>query len=109
MRTGSMPIEGIEWIMVVGVVLAMLLWSPERIPEIARSIGRFLREVQRARAELDSYAREALSPGVESIKSADRELVEAARKLGIATEGLRRDEIVALINKALGSGEASSK
>jgi len=68
-----------------------------------------LREVQRARAELDSYAREALSPGVESIKSADRELVEAARKLGIATEGLRRDEIVALINKALGSGEASSK
>jgi len=31
----------------------------------------------------------------------DKQLIEAARKLNIATEGLRKEEIIALINKRL--------
>jgi Sec-independent protein translocase protein TatA len=104
-----LPIEGVEWVVVLGVVLAMLLWSPERIPEIARSVGRFVREMQKARSEVNSYVSEALKPGIEGLESTDRQLIEAARKLGIVTEGMRRDEIIAMINKALGGGQDAPK
>jgi Sec-independent protein translocase protein TatA len=102
-----MPIEGIEWVMVIGVVLVMILWNPEKIPEIARALGRFMNEIQKARMEADRYVKELIKPGVEAVDIADRQLIEAARKLNIVTEGLRKEEIVSLINEKLG-GAASS-
>ncbi|MEM0481509.1 MAG: twin-arginine translocase TatA/TatE family subunit [Nitrososphaerota archaeon] len=102
-----MPIEGIEWVMVLSIVLVMILWNPEKIPEIARAIGRFMNEIQKTRMEAHRYVREFIKPGVEVADMADRQLIEAARKLDIVTEGLRKEEIVSLINKKL-EGVASS-
>ncbi len=102
-----MPIEGIEWVMVLGVVLVMIFWSPEKIPEIARAIGRFMNEVQKTRMEADRYVKELIKPGVEAVDMADKQLIEAARKLNIVTEGLKKEEIVSLINKKL-DGAGSS-
>ncbi|MCS7145708.1 MAG: twin-arginine translocase TatA/TatE family subunit [Nitrososphaerota archaeon] len=101
-----MPVEGIEWVVVLGVVLVMLLWSPEKIPEFARAVGRFVNELQRTRAEADRYVSDFLQPIMGAADSADRQLIEVARRLNIVTEGLKKDEIVALINKKL-EGAAS--
>ncbi|GBC71273.1 hypothetical protein HRbin02_01053 [Candidatus Calditenuaceae archaeon HR02] len=102
-----MPIEGIEWVMVLGVVLIMIFWSPEKIPEIARAIGRFVNEIQKAQMEADRYVKELIKPGVEAVDMADRQLIEAAGKLDIVTEGLKKEEIISLINKRL-EGAASN-
>ncbi len=99
----GLPVEGIEWIIVIGVVLAMLLWSPEKIPEMARAFGKFMREVQKTRMEADKYVKEIIQPSVEAAEIADRQLIEVARSLDIATAGLRRDEIIALIKRRLES------
>lgn len=96
-----MPIEGIEWVVVLGVALAMILWTPERIPDIARAIGRFFSELQKARVEADRYVSDFLKPLDEAARMSDWQLIEAARRLDIVTDGLRRDEIVTLINKKL--------
>jgi len=96
-----LPIEGVEWVIVAGVLLMVLLWDPERIPELARTMRRFMSEVQRMRSEAEEYLSEAIKPAEESAVSSDRQILEAARRLGIATEGLRRDEIIERINKRL--------
>jgi len=96
-----MPIEGIEWVMVLGVVLVMIFWSPDKIPELARAFGRFMNELQKTRIEADKYVNDLLRPGVEAVGMVYKQLIEAARKLNIATEGLRKEEIIALINKRL--------
>ena len=33
-------IEGIEWIVLLGVVMLLLFFGPTKIPELARGIGR---------------------------------------------------------------------
>lgn len=96
-----MPVEGIEWIVVLGLVLTMFLWSPEKIPEMARAFGRFMRELQKTRMEADRYVSELVQPSVEAMGVADKQLIEIARRLDITTEGLKKDEIIAMIKSRL--------
>ncbi len=81
-------ITGWEWIVVLAIVAALILWGPKKLPELARSIGEARKEFQKASKEVT----QPLSTTVTE-QSSDDLLIETARKLGIATEGKTREQI----------------
>jgi len=77
-------------LVVIGVVLVVIfLWGPQKIPEIARAIGRARREFEQASREISA----GISSEVQTPKSGDQLLLETARRLGISTDGKTREEI----------------
>ena len=98
-----MALAGWEWIVIAGVLIVFFLWGPNKIPDLARAIGRARGEFERASKELTnpleapmsgSVPGTASAPGVTpSMTGADDTLIATAKKLGIATEGKTRDEI----------------
>lgn len=76
-------------LLLVGViVVVLLLWGPQKIPELARSIGRARREFDDASKGIVSQMSETPT----STPSPDS-LVETARRLGIDSQGKTRQEI----------------
>ncbi len=102
-----MALDPLELI-VIGVVLVVIfLWGPQKIPEIARAIGRARREFDQASKELSGTlassgtlaasgaptAGGTLAAESQPMKSGDELLIETARKLGIPTTGKTREQI----------------
>ncbi len=102
-----MALDPLELI-VIGVVLVVIfLWGPQKIPEIARAIGRARREFDQASKELSGTlassgtlaasgaptAGGTLTAESQPMKSGDELLIETARKLGIPTTGKTREQI----------------
>jgi len=73
----------------------ILIWGPQKIPELARSIGR-------ARKEFDDASKGLTNPlsSAPPSASASDPLTDTAHKLGISTEGKTRQEISDEIVKA---------
>ncbi len=46
-------IEGIEWIILLIIVAVLLLFGPQKLPELARGVGRALGEFRRGRMEIE--------------------------------------------------------
>ena len=71
-------IGGIEFAAIV--VLALLLLGPDKIPQVARTIGRFMREFKKYQAMMESTFRAEmlLSEQEEAAKKADARKVKAA-------------------------------
>ena len=94
-----MALAGWEWIVIAGVLIVFFLWGPNKIPDLARAIGRARGEFERASKELTNPLEAPVSgsssaPGpAPSMTGADDTLVATAKKLGIVTEGKTRDEI----------------
>ncbi len=65
-----MALVGYEWLIVLGILLVVFLWGPQKLPELARSIGL-------AKKEFDKAAKEASSPGQHS----DREYARRYRPI----------------------------
>jgi sec-independent protein translocase protein TatA len=82
-------------LIVIGVVLVVIfLWGPQKIPEIAKAIGRARREFDQASKELSGTLASTGTLLAESpTKSGDELLIETARKLGISTTGKTREQI----------------
>ncbi len=84
-------------LLILGVLAVILIWGPQKIPELARSIGR-------ARKEFDDASKGLTQPTSSSltVPSSDS-LIDTAHKLGIDTQGKTRqeisDEIVKLAQK----------
>ncbi len=73
--------DPLQWIVIGVVVVAIFLWGPSKIPEIARAVGR-------ARKEFTQGLNETPSPSPEpEAKSPDQTLLDTSRQLGIQTEG----------------------
>ena len=87
--------DPLQWIVIGVIVVAIFLWGPEKIPELARGLGKARGEFDRASREFQASAAAAAEPTAP--KSADQVLVETARELGIATEGKTREQISAEI------------
>lgn len=85
-------------LLILGVLAVILIWGPQKIPELARSIGK-------ARKEFDDASKGLVQPPSSSSTtgSTPDSLIDTAQKLGISTQGKTRqeisDEIVRLAQK----------
>ena len=98
-------LDGLDWIIVGVIAIVIIMWGPQKIPEFARSLGRAKGEFDKAQKEFanaaltteptTATANVALAaPKLSStIKTKDEMLLEAAQKLGIATDGKTRQQI----------------
>jgi sec-independent protein translocase protein TatA len=129
-----MALDPLELATIAGVIIVLFIWGPQKIPELARMIGRARREFDNATREFQNAAnsiqsgtnplfaslaspqpaqpqvRSALPPASapsEPAKTGDQLLIEAARKLGIPTQGKTREQIqVEIIALAQGKPDA---
>jgi sec-independent protein translocase protein TatA len=91
-RANGLALMDISWVIVLAIIVILLLWGPQKLPEFARSIGQ-------ARREIETAYKEVQNPNAAPRVAETDPLVETAKKLGISTEGKTRaqisDEIVA--------------
>jgi sec-independent protein translocase protein TatA len=85
-------------LLILGVLAVILIWGPQKIPELARSIGK-------ARKEFDDASKGLVQPisSPSTATTTPDSLIDTAQKLGISTQGKTRqeisDEIVRLAQK----------
>lgn len=88
--------DPLQWVIIGIIVIAIFLWGPQKIPELARGLGRARREFEQASREVQgSMPGGSSTPEVP--KTADQVLLDTARQLGISTEGKTREQISAEI------------
>ena len=84
-----MALVGPELLIAVGVLLVVFLWGPQKLPELAKSVGLAKKEFEKAAKEMSSTATGTTStPNVEPDA-----LIVAANSLGITTLGKTKEEI----------------
>jgi len=84
-----LALVGYEWLIVLGILLVVFLWGPQKLPELARSIGLAKKEFDKATKEASS----AVTTASTSTPPATDPLITAAKNLGILTEGKTKEEI----------------
>lgn len=100
--------DPIQWVVIGVVIIALFLWGPQKIPDLARALGRARKEFDNASKEMNDAMSGKVPPSATSPtstpapeKSGDQILIETARQLGISTEGKTRDQISAeILSKA---------
>ena len=87
--------DPIQWVVIGVVVIALFLWGPSKIPQLARSFGQARRELEQAQKEFQNPTDQAPKPQstAQAEPSADEVLLRTARSLGISTEGKTREQI----------------
>ena len=95
LNENSMLGDPFQILLILGVLAVILIWGPQKIPELARSIGR-------ARKEFDDASKGLTNPISLSQPDAlaSDPLTDTAHKLGINTQGKTRQEISDEIVKA---------
>jgi sec-independent protein translocase protein TatA len=84
--------DPLQWIVIGVIVIAIFLWGPQKLPELARGLGRAKKEFDNASKDVEgSFTGTAQSEATP--KSADQVLLDTARQLGITTEGKTREQI----------------
>ncbi len=88
-------------LVIIGVVLVVfIVLGPKKIPELARAMGSAKREFD-AGAQGAPVGGPPVSAGTPAV---DDDLMVAARKLGISTEGKTREQISAeIVRKTAGT------
>ncbi len=84
-----MAVVGYEAIVIGIILIVIFIWGPNKLPEVARSLGRARKEFEEASKGLTGSTNS--TPRIESTVSDP--LIETALKLGIKTEGKTRQEI----------------
>ncbi len=86
----TMAIVGYEAIVIGIIVVAVFIWGPNKIPEIARGLGRARREFDEASKGIATGS-SASTPRLEA--GTPDPLIDTAQRLGITTSGRTRQEI----------------
>lgn len=85
---------GYEWLIVVGILLVVFLWGPQKLPELAKSIGLAKKEFEKAAKEASiPTSTSTASTGAAGTQPTTDPLIVAARSLGISTEGKTKEQI----------------
>ncbi|PNV77208.1 MAG: twin-arginine translocase TatA/TatE family subunit [Thermoproteota archaeon] len=71
-----------ETIIIAIIILALIIWGPQKLPEFARAIGQARREFEKASRE---------EPKKEDL---DEQIIKLAKELGISTEGKTKEQIL---------------
>jgi sec-independent protein translocase protein TatA len=85
-----LALEGSELLIAIGVLLVVFLWGPQKLPELARSVGLAKKEFEKAAKEVSSTTTAATNPAPNAEADA---LIVAANSLGIVTQGKTKEEI----------------
>ena len=88
-----MALVGYEWLIVLGILLVVFLWGPQKLPELAKSIGLAKKEFEKAAKEVSTPP----STTAANEQPATDPLIVAAKSLGITTEGKTKEEIAKAI------------
>ena len=83
-----MAVVGYEWLIVIGILVVVFLWGPQKLPELAKSIGLAKKEFEKAAKEATTA-----TTTVSTSQPTSDPLIVAARELGINTEGKTKEEI----------------
>ena len=90
-----MALVGYEWLIVLGILLVVFLWGPQKLPELAKSIGLAKKEFEKAAKEASTSPStvSTVSTGAASVQPGTDPLIVAAKSLGISTEGKTKEQI----------------
>jgi len=83
---------GYEWLIVVGILFVVFLWGPQKLPELAKSIGLAKREFEKAAKE-GTTSPSPSTTGASASQQPTDPLIVAARSLGVSTEGKTKEQI----------------
>jgi sec-independent protein translocase protein TatA len=84
--------DPVQWVIIGIIVIVIFLWGPQKIPDLARALGRAKKEFDQASKEVEGAF--ATPPQTQAVpKTGDQILIETARRLGITTEGKTREQI----------------
>ena len=82
---------GFEWVILLIVIAILLLFGPQKLPELAKSIGRAWGEFRRGRMEVEREIRQEFQQ--EQPRDLGVRLRDSAQELGIDTTGRRDSEL----------------
>lgn len=86
--------DPVQWIIIGVIVVVIFLWGPQKIPDLAKAVGRARREFDQASKDVQGMATSMTNPQMAPpAKSGDQMLIDTARALGIQTEGKTREQI----------------
>jgi sec-independent protein translocase protein TatA len=88
-----MALDPLELVVIVGAIMIFLIWGPNKIPELARALGKAKNEYQKAANDIEAFTKESMKTVEAPRTSSSDKIVEVAHQLGIKTEGKTRDEI----------------
>ena len=88
-----MAFDATELIVIAVIAIVIFLWGPQKIPELARGLGRAKREFDMASKEISGAVAPAPGAAPTAALSGDELLIRTARQLGISTEGKTREQI----------------
>ncbi len=83
--------QGLEWIILLIVIVVVFAFGGKKIPELARSLGRAKGEFERGKRDIEKEIRE--EDRTETPKKKESSVVRAAKDLGIKTEGKTEEEL----------------
>ncbi len=86
-----MAFDALELVIIGVVAVVIFLWGPQKIPEIARALGRAKKEFDTASKEIGDTVTSVTNPP--RPKTGDELLIDTARQLGVSTEGKTREQI----------------
>ena len=99
-----MLLQGSEWLIVI-VIVVVLIFGANKIPDLAKSLGRASGEFQKGKVEADLEVQKmkaaAGTPQAQPSGDAHQRLVKAAGELGVPTEGRTDADIQADVKKAM--------
>ena len=90
-RIGAQLPGGFELIILLIIIAVLLLFGPQKLPELARSLGKAWGELRRGRMEVERQIREEFRD-LET-KDTGTRIRESARELGVDTAGKKDSEI----------------